>query len=65
MILLWMHTQNKEVAKEILGLTKLNWNTTIFAPAVLITIQFAEEMGKILSELDENKVLQDHYGFFM
>ena len=58
-------SQNSEVAKEILGLTKLNWNTTAFSTAVPITIRFATEVGKVLSELKEDHVLQDHYRFFM
>ncbi len=58
-------SQNEEVAKEILGLTKLNWNTTAFSTSLPITIRFADEVGKILSELSEDKVLQDHYRFFM
>ena len=58
-------SQNNEIAKEILGLTKLNWNTTAFSTALPITIRFAEEVGKVLSELEEDSVLQDHYRFFM
>ncbi|MFY9299886.1 MAG: hypothetical protein WAO91_01680 [Candidatus Nitrosotenuis sp.] len=58
-------SQSEEVAKEILGLTKLNWNTTAFSTSLPITIRFADEVGKILSELAEDKVLQDHYRFFM
>ena len=54
-----------EVAKEILGLTKLNWNTTSFSTFLPITIRFAYEVGKILSELKDDKDLQDHYRFFM
>jgi hypothetical protein len=55
----------EEIAKEILGLTKLNWNTTSFSTFMPITIRFADEVGKILSELKEDKDLQDHYRFFM
>lgn len=58
-------SQNEEIAKEILGLTKLNWNTTAFSTSLPITITFADGVGKVLSELDEDKVLQDHYKFFM
>ena len=58
-------SQNEKIAKEILGLTKLNWNTTAFSTAEPITIRFAKEVGKVLSELDEDTVLQDHYRFFM
>ncbi|MDE2589068.1 MAG: hypothetical protein KGL95_05330, partial [Patescibacteria group bacterium] len=55
----------KELASEILGLTKLNWNTASFATYLPITIKFANEVGKILSELSEEKITKDHYRFFM
>ena len=58
-------SQNEHVAKEILGLTKLNWNTTAFSTALPITIKFANEVGKILSELPENEAVESHYRFFM
>ena len=58
-------SQNEEIAKEILGLTKLNWNTTAFSTAIPITLKFADGVGKILSELSDDEVLQDHYRFFM
>lgn len=54
-----------EVAQEILGLTKLNWNTTSFSTFLPITIRFAQEVGKILSELKDDNEIQDHYRFFM
>ena len=58
-------SSKEDVAKEILGLTKLNWNTTSFSTFLPITIHFADEVGKILSELKDDKELQDHYRFFM
>ena len=58
-------SQNEHIAKEILGLTKLNWNTTAFSTAFPITIKFANEVGKILSELPENEIIKSHYRFFM
>ena len=58
-------SQNEDVAKEILGLTKLNWNTTAFSTSMPITITFANAVGKILSELPSDSFLQDHYRFFM
>jgi hypothetical protein len=58
-------SSKEEVGKEILGLTKINWNTTSFSTFLPITIKFADEVGKILSELKDDKELQDHYKFFM
>ena len=57
-------SQNEQIAEEILGLTKLNWNTTEFSTAMPITIRFAREVGKVLSELEDDHV-KDHYKFFM
>ena len=54
-----------ELASEILGLTKLNWNTASFSTYLPITIKFANEVSKILSELPPEKVTKDHYRFFM
>jgi hypothetical protein len=53
------------VCSEILGLTKLNWNTTAFSTQLPITIDFAQRVGKILSELPQDKPIQDHYKFYM
>ncbi len=66
--LLVMHfgdSQLYEICKEIMGLTKLNWNTTEFATQLPITLEFATKVGKILSELDEDRQLQNHYRFYM
>jgi hypothetical protein len=59
-----------EVCKEIMGLTKLNWNTTAFATVLPITLAFAKKVGAVLSELDPNELdpnkgLPDHYRFYM
>jgi hypothetical protein len=53
------------VAEEILGLTKLNWNTTTFATRRPITLEFARQVGKVLSELEPGAKVQDHYRFYM
>ena len=54
-----------EICDEILGLTKLNWNTTAFSTYNPITIEFSEKVGDILSELKKGSVVQDHYRFYM
>jgi hypothetical protein len=54
------------VCSEILGLTKLNWNTTAFSKQLPITIEFAQSVGKVLSEIPSSiKELKDHYRFYM
>ena len=55
----------RSVAEEVLGLTKLNWNTTAFATRRPITLEFARQVGKVLSELEPGAKVQDHYRFYM
>jgi hypothetical protein len=54
-----------EVCKEIMGLTKLNWNTTAFGTAMPITLQFARSVGKVLSELEQEEPPESDYRFYM
>jgi hypothetical protein len=53
------------VCSEILGLTKLNWNTTAFSTQLPITLDFARKVGKVLSELPDGSHIRDHYKFYM
>jgi hypothetical protein len=55
----------KLICSEILGLTKLNWNTTAFSTQLPITLEFSHRVGKVLSELPADIQLQDHYRFYM
>lgn len=55
----------REICKEILGLTKLNWNTTAFATYLPITLAFSKRVGEVLSERPKGKPLQNHYRFYM
>lgn len=54
-----------QVAQEILALTKLDWNTTMFAGKEPITTAFAWEVGQILSELPPNTEPKRSYRFYM
>jgi hypothetical protein len=66
--LLITHIGDSEIAlicSEILGLTKLNWNTTAFSTQLPITLEFAQRVGKVLSEMPSGVTLQDHYRFYM
>ena len=58
-------SQVDEICKEIMGLTKLNWNTTAFATHLPITLEFSQKVARVLSELPEGRVLQNHYRFYM
>lgn len=55
----------EEISKEILGLTKLNWNTTKFATLRPITLEFSDRVGDVLSEFPEDAKIMDHYRFYM
>lgn len=54
-----------QIAQEILALTKLDWNTTMFAAKEPITTAFAWEVGQILSELPTNVEPKRSYRFYM
>ena len=53
------------VLKEILALTKMNWNTADFACAEPITIAFSRRVGQILAEVSPQSKIQPAYRFYM
>jgi hypothetical protein len=53
------------LAKEILALSKLNWNNTQFDGAMPITVLAARKVGSILKHVPANAVVQGRYGFYM
>lgn len=53
------------VLKEILGLTKMNWNTADFACSEPITIAFSRRVGQILAELPPQLMPRPEYRFYM
>lgn len=55
----------RQVCEEIMGLTKLNWNTAAFATYLPITLEFSQRVGRVLSEMPEGRPLQNHYRFYM
>jgi hypothetical protein len=52
-------------AKEILALSKMNWNNTQFDGFEPITIRAARQVGKILKYVGEHDPMQAHYSFYM
>ena len=54
-----------DVLREILGLTKLNWNTADFACSEPITLAFARRVGGILRELGPERNPRSEYRFYM
>jgi len=53
------------VCQEVLALTKLNWNSCTFASSIPITIRFARDVGKILTELPKGTQPETKYKFYM
>ena len=54
-----------ERAKEILALTKMNWNSADGMGRHPITLSFARQVGSIMTEVDENQEIQPLYRFYM
>ncbi|MGH2375995.1 MAG: argonaute/piwi family protein [bacterium] len=54
-----------DLCREVLALTKMDWNSAAFAGKAPITTDFAEDVGHILSELGPNEVPRPHYRFYM
>lgn len=54
-----------KLAQEILALSKMNWNSARFCGKMPITVAFAQGVGKILSELPDDGIMQEHYKFYM
>ena len=53
------------ICKEILALTKMNWNNTDYSIREPITLQFSREVGKILSHLSEEVIPRPQYYYYM
>ena len=53
------------ICREILGLTKMNWNNTQFDGKYPITIQCAQYVGNIMKYLGEHDQPQIRYSFYM
>jgi hypothetical protein len=58
-------TEMEIISKEILGLTKLDWNTTSFNKKMPITLAFSRKVGLVLAEFPEDKEVRNHYKFYM
>lgn len=55
----------KTICKEILGLTKMNWNNTQFDNKYPITIGCARKVGEIMKYLGDNDQPKESYAFYM
>ena len=54
-----------EITKEILGLTKMNWNNTQLDGRMPITIECAQSVGEIVKYVDASEKPQVSYSFYM
>jgi hypothetical protein len=53
------------LAKEILGLTKMNWNNTQFDGKYPVTLGCARKVGEVMKYLGDGESPQIRYGFYM
>ena len=60
-----LSTPRSDLCREILGLTRLNWNSADFAGMQPITLQFSREVGKILREVPPGQTPETRYLFYM
>ena len=60
----WTDSDLTTVCREILGLTKLNWNTADHSGSFPITLRFARRVGEILSEVSDEEP-HPHYRFYV
>lgn len=58
-------TDMRQRAKEILALTKMNWNSSEGMGRHPITISFARKVGLLMTELSDNQAPNPSYRFYM
>lgn len=54
-----------DLCREIIALTKMDWNSAAFAGKAPITTDFAEDVGHILSEVPAGVTPRPNYRFYM
>lgn len=55
----------RERAREILALTKMNWNSSEGIGRYPITLSFARKVGMLMMELPEGQIPNPSYRFYM
>lgn len=58
-------TPLKELSKEIIALTRLDWNTTRYNLSIPITLKFSRRVGNILNSVKQEEKIQHQYRFYM
>ena len=53
------------LAREVLALTKMNWNNTQFDNAMPITLAAARQVGNVVKYVPADKEISPHYRFYM
>jgi hypothetical protein len=54
-----------ELTREIIALTRLNWNTADYSCSWPITLEFAHRVGGILGKVPQGAKVQEQYRFYM
>jgi argonaute-like protein implicated in RNA metabolism and viral defense len=60
-----LDTPMGDIARDILGLTKMNWNSTQFDGALPIPIRAARQVGKVLKHLPIGQKEASDYPYYM
>ena len=55
----------RQICHEVLALTKMDWNSAMFAGKEPITTAFSEDVGHILAELPVTATVRPQYRFYM
>jgi hypothetical protein len=55
----------EQLLREVLILTKMNWNSARFAERLPVTVRFAKEVGAILRDLPDDFEPEARYAFYM
>ena len=58
-------TQTERSCREILGLTKMNFNSAAPFGSAPITTKMATEVGRIMAEVEEDRVPESSYRYYM
>lgn len=53
------------LAKEVLALSRLDWNTSSYATALPVTLNFADRVGEVLTELPSSVAPESAYRYYM
>jgi hypothetical protein len=54
-----------QLGEEVLGLTKMNWNSTQFDQALPIPIRAARQVGKVLKHVSGAQIARSDYRFYI